>query len=68
MRADGSLVLLDDGSVWVVASRKRERNVKWREGSAVDVEPGPHGEYRLVEPVFGIVGARRIRRRKVATP
>lgn len=50
---DGSLVLLDDGSVWVVARADRGHNVEWSEGSVVDVEPGSHGLYRLSNPSSG---------------
>jgi hypothetical protein len=50
---DGSLLLLDDGSVWVVTPEGRAHTHLWEESSTVNVEPGPHGLYRLANPSSG---------------
>lgn len=51
--ADGSLLLLDDGSVWVVPTTGRSHTYTWTEGSVVNVEPGPGGLYKLANPSSG---------------
>ena len=51
--ADGSLILLDDGSVWAVQSAGRVHTRAWPEGSVVDVEAATGGLYRLTNPSSG---------------
>jgi len=50
---DGSLILLDDGSVWSIPPDERSRTSTWAEGASVSVEPGPHGRYRLTNGASG---------------
>jgi len=51
--ADGSLILLDDGSVWAVQPAGRVHTRAWVEGSVVDVESASGGLYRLTNPSSG---------------
>lgn len=51
--SDGGLLLLDDGSVWAVPAAERHHTRVWAEGAPVNVEPGPHGLYKLTNSSTG---------------